>query len=168
MSEALLLVTGSRRWPWAESQWIDNALWDAFCGLVVSGPFDTMRVLHGKAGGVDSIADKWALDRYYEHVRVKRMGADWFGPCRATCVKGHRRVPRTGTNTYCPAAGNYRNQEMVDLHPHAAVAFRFTGRTTGTNDCIRRLTAAKVPTLIYDFGNPEPVWADSNLTAWAA
>jgi len=37
--------------------------------------------------------------------------ADWEGPCRPTCQRGHRRGGRRGS--ICPAAGDYRNEDMV-------------------------------------------------------
>lgn len=164
MSEALLVVTGSRAWPRFQSQVVDNTLWDAYCGLVVSGPFTMLRVAHGYCRkGVDELADEWALARYDQGVRVKRIRADWEAPCRDACAPGHRR--HAGYHDYCPAAGNYRNQELIDLHPHATVGLVWSENSKGTWDCIRRSVAANVPTLIVRRGR-QPEWANPERTAW--
>lgn len=42
--------------------------------------------------------------------------ADWTGPCRSKCKPGHRKSNPSGS-TYCPAAGPYRNTDMVELKP---------------------------------------------------
>lgn len=51
--------------------------------------------------------------------------ADWHGPCRPKCRRGHRRIGRDGKE-YCPAAGPYRNTEMLTSGPiletHAFIA----------------------------------------------
>ncbi len=51
--------------------------------------------------------------------------ADWHGPCRPQCRRGHRRVGRDGRE-FCPAAGPYRNTEMLASGPlletHALLA----------------------------------------------
>lgn len=159
MSEALLLTTGSR--VWTDKQTVDNALWEAYCGLVVSGPFTSLRLLHGYCGrGADELVDRWALSRYDQGVRLKRVAADWYAECDSRCKPGHRRAG------YCPAQGNYRNQVMVDMHPHAAIGFKWQDRSTGTQDCIDRAVVASIPTLIYRRGKA-PVWANALRTAWS-
>lgn len=51
--------------------------------------------------------------------------ADWHGPCRPKCRRGHRRIGSDGQE-YCPAAGPYRNHEMFGPKPiqetHALLA----------------------------------------------
>lgn len=102
-------------------------------------------VVHGHAkGGADALIDHIATRL---GLTVERHPADWTGPCRATCKPGHRRVRRDGA-TFCPAAGNYRNQEMVDLGADLVLAFLVEPRVspcTGTRDCARRAEAAGIP-----------------------
>lgn len=171
MSEALALVTGSRKW--AEDLIIDNTLWEAYCGLVVQGPYTTFKVMHGRnLKGADALADRWAINRYYEGVRVKRVEAHWGDPCRPECQPGHRRTYiKSGwgldadLDSYCPAQGNYRNQEMVDLHPIVTLAFLWEEKSNGTWDCISRSVKANIPTLITRRGQ-WPVWAVPDLALW--
>jgi len=76
-------------------------------------------------------------------MQVHPVPARWRDPCFSTCKPGHRRIGRDG-HDYCPAAGNYRNQCMVDLGPYdICVAFPI-GRSTGTRDCMRRAEAAGI------------------------
>jgi hypothetical protein len=45
---------------------------------------------------------------------VETHPADWTGPCRPPrCYPSHRKEGRRGV--YCPMAGYYRNEQMVDL-----------------------------------------------------
>lgn len=92
-------------------------------------------LVHGKAPGADTLAAKnWPADLQEPHP------ADWSGPCRATCRPGHRQVRQDG-QMYCPAAGVYRNQEMVDSHIDFLIAFP---GGTGTADMIERSLKARV------------------------
>jgi hypothetical protein len=148
MSSALVLVTGSRNW--ADRSMIDNALWEAYLALIVTGPFTEMRVLHGhNRKGADAIADRWAIGRYYEGVRLHRVPAKWSSLCLPSCSAGHRRPNTWGEGDICPAQGNYRNQHMVDLMPIACLAFLWQTPSTGTEDCIRRADEANIPVLTY-------------------
>jgi hypothetical protein len=144
---------------------LDNALWEAYCSLVVAGPFTLMTVMHGKnRSGADNLADGWAVNRYYEGVRVKRVEARWSDPCLPTCTPRHRRW--NGVSDFCPAQGNYRNQRMVDEHPLATLGFVWQEHSNGTWDCIHRSVKSGVPTLIYRRGR-YPVWAVPDNEAWA-
>jgi hypothetical protein len=77
----------------------------------------------------------------------QRVPANWRGPCRTTCDHG----PRTWKDT-CPAAGQYRNERMVERmatnmaagHPVRALAF-LTPASTG---------AARTASLIDQAGIP--------------
>jgi hypothetical protein len=53
---------------------------------------------------------------------VERHPADWEGPCREACKPGHRKPDRHG-GTYCPAAGIYRDAEMVAEGAEVCQAF---------------------------------------------
>lgn len=94
----------------------------------------------GAAGGdtiARTLADGWGWT-------VDTREADWSAPCRDTCRPGHRRQRRDGTE-YCPAAGNYRNQDMVDAGADAGVAVPLRGAANrGTKDCYRRARRAGI------------------------
>lgn len=53
---------------------------------------------------------------------VERHRAGWDEPCRDRCSPGHR-VRRANGTTYCPMAGNYRNERMADLGADLCLAF---------------------------------------------
>lgn len=96
-------------------------------------------LVHGAATGADSLAaaqwEAWGHE-------TEAHPADWEAPCRPTCMPGHRR-PRGG-GTYCPAAGVYRNEEMLNTGVAFLIAFP-GGR--GTGDMVERCKAAGVPVL---------------------
>lgn len=108
---------------------------DAIIAVLQPLPADAVLV-HGAAPGADQQS---AYFWEYWGRETEPHPADWAGPCRATCTPGHRR-PR-GFDTYCPAAGTYRNQEMVDSGLDQLIAFP-GGR--GTADMVRRSVAAGV------------------------
>ena len=99
-------------------------------------------LVHGAAGGADIICAMWWRR---QGRTVDPHPADWDGPCRNTCAPGHRRRKTSGQGDFCPAAGVYRNQEMVDSGLDVLVAF--TGGD-GTADMITRCRAAGVPVLV--------------------
>jgi hypothetical protein len=102
---------------------------------------DEIVVVHGGAQGADMMAASLA-DHY--GCRTEEHRADWEAPCRPSCQRGHRRKRRDGS-TFCPAAGNYRNQEMVDAGAAVVLAFFQHGAAnTGTSDCVRRAEAAGI------------------------
>lgn len=94
------------------------------------------QLAHGGARGADALADRYAK----EHgIPVHSFPADWRGPCRVTCNIGHRR------RGMCPAAGVYRNSDMlVAFAPDLVVAFP-GGR--GTADMVRKAREAGVAVL---------------------
>jgi hypothetical protein len=97
---------------------------------------------HGAAPGADrlfaAIAHNWGWT-------VLSRPADWYGPCReGECKPDHRRKDRRG-NLYCPAAGNYRNQGMVDEGAdYAVAAYKRGAKNAGTSDCVKRIRAAGI------------------------
>lgn len=125
-----ILVTGGRRFhDWNLLNGILNEY--ANCTNIV--------IIHGDCPtGADQLAQDW-VD--YQSVRVERYPADWKGPCRPTCQPNHRR------NGICPAAGAYRNQEMVDLGADICIAFP-DSESRGTWDCVKRAKAANIPVRI--------------------
>lgn len=89
------------------------------------------------------------VDDMVEHFWDEVMGrttdpcpADWEGPCRSSCRPNHRRRRRNGS-VYCPAAGNYRNQYMIDKGG-VTKTLAFFG-ASGTHDMMQRSRVAKIP-----------------------
>jgi YspA, cpYpsA-related SLOG family len=109
-----VLITGSRTWD--DVPVVEEALRPHFRpgAVLVSGACPK---------GADAICE-----RVWEGWGglVERHPADWEGPCRDTCKPGHRKPDRQG-GTYCPAAGNYRDAEMVAEGAEAAEAFIHAG-----------------------------------------
>ena len=128
-----ILVTGSR--DWEDPVAISRAIYDA-CGGNTIG----LVIVHGHCPtGADRFADSlaWGLS-----IQPERHPANWSGPCRDQCPLGHRRSRRGYAGaTYCPMAGHYRNQEMVDLGADVVLAFQ-RNNSRGTQDCIDRARTA--------------------------
>lgn len=149
-----LLVTGSRRW--ADRTTLYTALDDVYRTLL---PGETLTVVHGDASGADRIAHQWCEmmhDRAGDpdpDVVEEPHPADWVAPCRTSCYPNHR-IPRPGGSSICRAAGNYRNQAMVDLGADRCVAFLQPGAwNKGTKDCVRR--ARKAGIFVVEYPRPD-------------
>lgn len=99
-------------------------------------PVDAVLV-HGQAPGADTLCANWWKDQGRAD---DPHPAQWSAPCRATCKPGHRRQRADGS-TYCPAAGVYRNQEMVDSGLDELIVFP---GGTGTADMVQRATHAGI------------------------
>lgn len=127
-----VLVTGSR--DLTDRQAVNAAL-DLRYRHLPAG--NLMVVTHGaNRRGADRYASDWA--DCHDNVINDRHPANWHGPCQPTCKPGHRRPSKSG-RPYCPAAGDYRNQEMVDLKPRVVLAFFQSGAPNrGTRDCADR------------------------------
>jgi hypothetical protein len=54
---------------------------------------------------------------------VEQHRARWTAPCREGRCEPWHRQPRKGGGDYCPAAGDYRNEDMADLGADLCVAF---------------------------------------------
>lgn len=135
---ALILLTGSRRWP--DPQLLEDTLLGVWHDALADG-FTGIELMHGHAeDGADAIGDTWAI---HHGVPYRRRPADWDSPCPSSCPRGHRRRNRRGSE-YCPLAGHRRNQQMVDEQPILVVAAHHAN-STGTADCIRRARAAGIP-----------------------
>ena len=122
MSAFRVLVTGSRSWRLAAV--IRHELDQ------VSAEHGPLTVVHGAASGADALAAAYAKRCGWE---VESHPADWTGPCRPTCLPGHRVDRRNGT-TYCPAAGVYRNAAMVASGPDLVLAF-IRAHSAGASGC---------------------------------
>lgn len=138
-----VLVTGSRECR--DVQAVYNVL-----DFILADHPDLI-VIHGKnESGADWFARRWCwkhLAAEWEgRVREEPHPADWAGKCRLTCRPGHRRRRRLDGTEFCPAAGNYRNQEMVDSGADECVAFYKDGAgNVGTTDCVERARKAGIP-----------------------
>jgi SLOG family YspA-like protein len=97
-------------------------------------------LVHGGASGVDVRAALWWSKGKRDLVVYR---ADWLGPCREQCPPRHRRERLDGTS-YCPKAGPYRNQAMVDSGLDLLLAFP---GGIGTADMVMRCLAAGVTVL---------------------
>jgi hypothetical protein len=100
----IVLVCGSRTWTDRET------IWRRLRRLAVDDP--DLEIIHGGAGGADSIAGEWAI---LAEIPVRVFPADW-------CRLGRR-------------AGFVRNVEMLDEHPDLVVAFQ-RGGSPGTQHTI--------------------------------
>lgn len=98
-------------------------------------------IVHGAAPGADSLCasvwEEWGGE-------VDPHPADWTGPCRESCRPGHRRLRPDGS-TICPAAGVYRNSEMLESGVDFYIAFP-GGR--GTADMVEKARHAGLKPLI--------------------
>lgn len=140
MTALRVLVSGSRNWdrPGVVRDVLDVTVAE-FCGTQVA-------VVHGNSGRVDLGADAHAKQRGW---LVEAHPADWAAPCGRACRNGHRKSRASGTS-YCPAAGVYRNQRMVDTRPDLLLVF-IRDHSTGAEDCLRRGLRAGIPTrAVYD------------------
>lgn len=150
-----LLVTGSRSWSDA------TRVWGALTAL--ADQVDSLVVVHGAAGtGVDMMAHRWVVRQQASgrtDVSEDPYPADWEAPCRAECRIGHRRPRRDGVGSYCPAAGDYRNQEMVESEPGIDACFAWIAPCSqrgcrnrkphgshGASDCAQRAEEAGIST----------------------
>lgn len=166
---AVVLFTGSRLWvdAWTIKNVLDDIVLRAWLAEV---PELTFR--HGACYPFP----KWNREArrkvrpnrsadYLVHLWIRRFGADqavplveqecpadWEAPCRPSCNHGfhngtrvNHRIERAGRMT-CPAAGNYRNREMVleNPNPHFVVAFH-QDNSNGTRDCMTTARELSVP-----------------------
>lgn len=134
-----ILITGSRDWN------DRRAIRDAIEEHATTAFPDGVLVIHGDANGADRIArdavrawkaDGWPID---EHA----VPANWSARCRNTCKPGHRKIRNTGYS-YCPAAGMYRNAEMVALGADVCLAFIRSG-SPGATGCALLAEEAGIP-----------------------
>lgn len=131
-----LLVTGSR--SWSDRDTIRAALREAWRDLQ-PGPIP---LVHGAATGADTIAaDIWTRGG----LTAEPHPADWDTPCTDACY--HRPREKNG-RPYCPLAGHYRNQAMVDLGADLALAFPL-GESRGTQDCMKRARKAGIEVRVF-------------------
>ena len=157
-----VLFTASRSWTDAHAvRFALEAVSLDACGREVI-------VVHGAAEGGDMLADLAAADLGFAR---EPHPADWTAPCRPACKPGHRRERRDGT-IYCPAAGQYRNAEMVALGAERAVALILPCQdrrcreprphgSHGATGCAEMARAAGIP--VTPFGLVPPSWLQPSL-----
>lgn len=146
-AEFRLIVTGSREYDdplslrAALNQIFDSLRADVVLVVVCGGEDDP-----DYSTKADQIAQEWALEMESRGlpVRLESHPAGWEGPCRDACDHGPRRVYRG--RSICPAAGPYRNEEMVALGADGGLGALRTGtKSTGSKDCLRWMVAAGIP-----------------------
>lgn len=156
MSRARIVVTGSRKWTDADGlrEVLDNLAQslhdDGFTDMVVAhgACYPAVDPATGRrpAKSADWLAHLWIeLLPHPLPVVEEAHPADWDAPCRRTCRAGHRRPNKRGPGTYCPTAGNYRNQDKLVAPGANAAAVFLLDDSSGTTDCMRRLVAADIP-----------------------
>jgi hypothetical protein len=135
-----ILVTGSRKWKYR------LMLAGALSQAAGDNPADEVTVVHGNNGNADLMADREARLLGFH---VEPHDAHWEAPCTQYCQPGHRRRHENGRE-YCPAAGNYRNQQMVDAGADVCLAFYQPEEPcTGTNDCVNRCLRSGIKVRAY-------------------
>ena len=129
-----ILVTGSRKWR--SRTIIEEALLRATIGVDSA----EVTVIHGNNGNADRLAA--AAARKYGFT-LEPHDVNWDVECRPGCGHVQRFTPLG--KPWCPAAGNYRNQEMVDTGADLCLAFFNRGQPNrGTSDCARRADRAGI------------------------
>lgn len=151
-----LLITASRTWDhWMSVEYIiRHALQQA------QSAGRPLTVVHGDADGGDRLAKMVAIQLKVAGYPVDHEPhpADWSAPCTPTCLPGHRQY-RRGGGDYCPAIGNYRNDEMVRSGIDLAAAFlapcdkRNCPRSRphwshGADQCARLIRDAGIPLVV--------------------
>jgi hypothetical protein len=116
--------------------------------------------VQGRYRGADWLCEWAALDGDLGW-EIERHPAGWEAPCRPECKPGHRRRKGRGPE-YCPAAGNYRNQEgIIGPGLDALLAFYQEGEAnSGTADCVRRARRARITVFPYNQEGPLGFWPD--------
>jgi YspA, cpYpsA-related SLOG family len=124
------LITGSRDWIEPLRTW--EALNE--CRAKARRRGCILVVIHGDAPGADMIAKLYA--QLTAGVEQEPHPANWEGPCNPRrCKPGYRRTGKNGRE-YCPAAGDYRNEEMIATGADRAAAFIRAG-SHGASNCAR-------------------------------
>lgn len=166
MSVRCVLVTGSREW---DDVWAVKAELEAAVAEAVTDGIGELIVRHGACyprynaelgrrphKSADYLAHLWIVlygPQQPIGIVEQRRPADWTGPCRPSCpakprrgqTRKHRQTRPDGT-TWCPAAGAYRNREMLleQPQPYRGLAFRLDG-SPGTTDCIEAMRDLSIP-----------------------
>lgn len=133
-----ILVTGSRGIRPGDAPLLRDAL-----RAVVGDDPGPHTLVNGGAAGADQMFAVIARDWGWN---VETHPAHWFVPCRDTCKPGHRRQSLASGEQYCPAAGVYRNDDMVALGADAGVAaYKRGAANRGTTHCAQAVGRAGIP-----------------------
>lgn len=130
----IILITGSR-----DIQDSQN-IFDILDNIIV---IDVVHLIEGEADGVDKISRSWAELNNIPFTPVEITNEDW-----------HR---------YGSAAGNIRNQQMLDLALELAGKINgivhgvamWNGSSTGTQDMIQRMRKAGIHFDVHLLGKPK-------------
>lgn len=136
-----ILVTGSRLVTVEDRPILEDGLRE-----VVGNDPGPHVLVHGMARGADTVFAQIAGDWGWT---VEGHAATWDAPCRPACREpgghGERRPNQYGSGTYCPAAGHFRNDDMVSLGADKAIsAYKRGAKNVGTSDCVGRIRAAGI------------------------
>lgn len=77
--------------------------------------------------------------------------ADWNGPCQSRCRPGHRR--RKNGEEFCPAAGPYRNEEMLTSGPLVETHAFLAPGSRGAKDTAAMSSRLGIPTFGWMLGH---------------
>jgi hypothetical protein len=102
---------------------------------------DDTVLVHGEARGADRTA-AW-IWRGTWRLPVEAHPVNWTAPCRAECKPSHRRAKFLGAPKVCPAAGMYRNADMVALGADLCLAF-ILDQSAGATKCAGLARAAGI------------------------
>lgn len=151
-----VLVTGSR--SWRDGKLIRTKLDDCLATARAIG--GKLVVVHGACkSGADSYADAWG--RWHEThpedglVEVEPHPANWEGRCRDMCQPHHRRIDPRGWDV-CPAAGFYRNEDMVHSGADLVLAF-IADESKGATHCAKYAEQCHLNVLYFRTG-AEPLF----------
>lgn len=158
---AVILFTGSRFWV---DQWTIKETLDEIVARAVAAGVDELTFRHGACYPFERWnptlrrrARPFRSADFFVHLWIQLYGpkqailiredecpASWEAPCRPSCHQMRRRNEPVnhrilrGGRLVCPAAGNYRNREMVlkDPTPYFGIAFH-QDNSSGTSNCIK-------------------------------
>jgi hypothetical protein len=112
---------------------------------------ETTVLIQGGADGADRLAWEWSVARLPSEDSLQ-FDADWSGSCRPSCRPNHRKPKRDGSD-YCPAAGVYRNTDMlIEGNPELVVAFSEHPLSSGTANMVGQAKAAGLPVWVISHG----------------
>lgn len=143
-----VIVCGSRDFVIAQGIESTSDIIGTVMEGIANNFMDSVTIVHGDSGNADKEAGACAA--VAEELSVEPHPALWEAPCRETCNPGHRRD--RGGISICPAAGVYRNQEMLDAGAQLVIAFSEQPVSRGARDMIRRAKEAGVPVWVVGHG----------------
>jgi len=134
-----VLVTGDRNWDIDNDTHVDAITNELKTLVAYTVDDEGIRIVHGAARGVDTIAEAAALVLGYD---IAPYPAEW--------------------DKYHKAAGPKRNQQMLDEeHPNLVIAFHDDIKTSkGTKDMVKRALKANVQ--VIHVQSDGKAWASVN------